>query len=231
MHPSPSEATQDTRRRLLEAALIIFADKGFDGTGIREIAERAKANSAMVQYHFGGKDGIYREALRFAFEQGPKWIELLPPPPEPGEPGARERALACFKNYILNHLKEFMECHCNGKYLPVEVERAAHTLWNRELQNPRPSVEAFLIQALQPFTHYLGACLRILRPDLDAESHFRMSMSIHAQIIWMHNHAGLTTLLRGRPYGPDDLDSLAEHFIQFSLRGLGIPEALTPQGA
>ncbi|HPS68371.1 MAG TPA: CerR family C-terminal domain-containing protein [Holophaga sp.] len=230
MH-APSDSSQDTRRRLLEAALVIFADKGFDGAGIREIAERAKANSAMVQYHFGGKDGIYREALRFAFEQGPKWIDLLPPPPGSEGPGAREKALACFRDYLSNHLKEFMECHCTGKFMPPEVERAAHILWNRELQHPRPSMEDFLVQSLQPFTHYLGACLRILRPDLDAESHFRMSMSIHAQIIWMHNHAGLTALLRGRPYGPEDLDSLAEHFIQFSLRGLGIPEALTPQGA
>ena len=58
-----------------------------------------------------------------------------------------------------------------------------------------------------------------------------MDMSIHAQLIWMHNHRELTRLLRGTAYGLEDLDSLTEHFIQFSLRGLGVPEALTPQGA
>ena len=231
MHPIQSDSTQDMRRRLLEAALVVFADKGFDGAGIRDIAERAKANSAMVQYHFGGKEGLYLEALRFAFEQGPKWIHLLPLPPEPGEADARPKALLRFRNYVSSFLQEFMECHCSGKYLPVEVDRAAHILWNREMQYPRPSIETFIVQSILPFTNYLNACLQILRPDLDPESLFRMGMSIHGQLIWMHNHAELTRLLRGTAYGLEDLDSLADHFIQFSLRGLGVPEALTPQGA
>ena len=131
MKPPVSDSTQDTRRRLLEAALVVFADKGFSGAGIREIAERAKANSAMVQYHFGGKEGIYIEALRYAFEQGPKWIHLLPPPPNPGEDDARAKALARFKDYIHNFLRDFMECHCGVTFLSAEVDQAAHILWSR----------------------------------------------------------------------------------------------------
>lgn len=231
MTHAPSESSQDTRRRLLEAALIVFAEKGFDGAGIREIAERAKANSAMVQYHFKGKEGIYLEALRFAFEQGPKWIHDLEPLPPADESEPRPKTIQRLHEYIRTFLREFMECHCTGKYLPAEVDRAAHILWNRETQFPRPSIEAFLTDSIMPFTVYLNTCIQRLRPDLDAESLFRMGMSIHAQMIWMHNHAELTRLLRGKGYGIEDLDSLAEHFVQFSLRGLGIPEALIPQGA
>ncbi|HWQ09635.1 MAG TPA: CerR family C-terminal domain-containing protein [Holophaga sp.] len=230
MHTS-SDFPQDTRRRLLESALVIFADKGFDGAGIRDIAERAKANSAMVQYHFGGKEGIYLEALRFAFEQGPQWIDQLPPVPAPGEADARARAIACVKDYLYSFLHDFMECHGTGKYLPTEVERSAHILWNREMQYPRPSTEAFIIWSISPFSNYLNACLRILRPDLDEEGILRMAMSIHAQTLWMHNHVELIRLIRGKAYDLADLDSLVDHFAQFSLRGLGIPEAMTPQGA
>lgn len=226
-----SDSTLDTRRRLLEAALVVFADKGFSGAGIREIAERAKANSAMVQYHFGSKEGIYLEALRYAFEQGPKWIHVLPPPPDPGETDARAKALARFRDYIRNFLRDFMECHCGVTFLSAEVDQAAHILWSREMQFPQPSLEDFIVQSLKPFTDYLDGCLRILRPDLDPERLFRMGMSIHAQLIWMHNHAQINRLLRGKAYGLEDLDSLAEHFIEFSLRGLGVPEAPMPQGA
>jgi TetR/AcrR family transcriptional regulator, regulator of cefoperazone and chloramphenicol sensitivity len=221
----------DTPRRLLEAALVVFAEKGFDGAGIRDIAERAKANSAMVQYYFKGKEGLYREALRYAFEQGPKWIHLLPSPPEPGEPEAMRKALECFRGYIHSFLREFMECHGTGKYLPVEVDRAANILWNREMQFPRPSIEAFILESIRPFVDYLNACLVILRPDLDPESLFRMGISIQAQVVWMHNHADLTRLLRGKAYVQEDIDPLAEHFVQFSLRGLGVPETLAPEGA
>ena len=231
MHASPSDSSQDTRRRLLEAALVIFADKGFNGTGIRDIAERARANSAMVQYHFGGKEGIYLEALRFAFEQGPKWIHLLPPPPSLDEADARPKAFACFRTYIRTFLRDFMECHGTGKYLPAEVDRAAHILWNREMQFPRPNTEAFILQSIKPFSDYLHACICALRPDLDKEEAFRMDMSIHAQMIWMHNHAELTRLIRGKAYGLEDLDSLTDHFTRFSLRGLGVPDALPLQGA
>ncbi len=231
MNHVPSESAADTRRRLLEAALIVFAERGFDGAGIRDIAERAKANSAMVQYHFGGKEGLYREALRYAFEQGPKWIHHLLPPPEPGEADARNKAVARFKDYIRSFLQEWMECHCTGKYMSVEVDKAAHVLWNREMQYPRPSIESFILESIHPFTTYLNGCLRVLRPDLDAEGIFRMGMSIHAQLLWMHNHAELTRLLRGQAYGMEDLDALAAHFTEFSLRGLDLPEAISPQGA
>jgi TetR/AcrR family transcriptional regulator, regulator of cefoperazone and chloramphenicol sensitivity len=231
MKQTVTDSTQDTRRRLLEAALIVFADKGFDGAGIRDIAERAKANSAMVQYHFKGKEGLYLEALRYAFEQGPKWIHQLPLLPLPGDLGARATALVRFRDYLHNFLRDFMECFGTGKFLPIEVDQAAHVLWSREMQFPRPNVESFIKESIQPFIGYLNACLQIIRPDLDPEALFRMSMSIHGQLLWMHNHRELTRLLRGQSYSLDDLDSLTDHFVLFSLRGLGVPEAMTPQGA
>ena len=58
---------QDTRTRLLESAILHFAAKGFDGAGIREISKSARANSALVAYHFCGKEGLYLEALKAIF--------------------------------------------------------------------------------------------------------------------------------------------------------------------
>ncbi len=52
-----------TRDQLLEAATFLFAKQGFSGTSVKKIAERAKANISLVSYHFGGKEGIYRECL------------------------------------------------------------------------------------------------------------------------------------------------------------------------
>jgi AcrR family transcriptional regulator len=55
-----------TRQALIAAALAVFAEKGFTAGSIRDITRRAKANGAAVNYHFGGKDGLYREVLRNA---------------------------------------------------------------------------------------------------------------------------------------------------------------------
>jgi AcrR family transcriptional regulator len=59
----PSELTRDA---LIDAATAIFADKGFEGGSVRLITEKAKANQAAINYHFGGKEGLYREVLRRA---------------------------------------------------------------------------------------------------------------------------------------------------------------------
>jgi AcrR family transcriptional regulator len=59
----PSELTRDA---LVESATAIFAENGFEGGSVRLITERAKANQAAVSYHFGSKEGLYREVLRRA---------------------------------------------------------------------------------------------------------------------------------------------------------------------
>jgi AcrR family transcriptional regulator len=48
--------------QIMETAEILFAEKGFNGTSIRDIAEKANVNLAMVSYYFGSKDKLL-EAL------------------------------------------------------------------------------------------------------------------------------------------------------------------------
>ncbi len=60
----PSEVT---RERILKAAERLFAARGYEGTSIRAIVTKARVNQAAVNYHFTGKDGLYREVLHAAF--------------------------------------------------------------------------------------------------------------------------------------------------------------------
>ena len=53
-----------TRDRILEVARDLFAQRGYNGTSVREIAIAAEANLAAVGYHFGSKDALYAEILR-----------------------------------------------------------------------------------------------------------------------------------------------------------------------
>ena len=50
----------EARNRLLEAALALFAEKGFTKTSTREIALAAQVNIASISYYFGDKAGLYR---------------------------------------------------------------------------------------------------------------------------------------------------------------------------
>ncbi|MCP3800293.1 TetR/AcrR family transcriptional regulator [Allokutzneria sp. A3M-2-11 16] len=62
--PTPDERRQDadrSRRLLLSAAFDEFAAKGFAGARVHEIAARAGVNKQLINYYFGGKEGLYRE--------------------------------------------------------------------------------------------------------------------------------------------------------------------------
>jgi AcrR family transcriptional regulator len=50
---------QRTRDRLMEEALRLFATKGHDAVGTRELAAAAGTNIASIAFHFGGKDRLY----------------------------------------------------------------------------------------------------------------------------------------------------------------------------
>jgi AcrR family transcriptional regulator len=50
---------KERRQQLLDVARALFAEKGFDGASIEEIAHRANVSKPVVYEHFGGKEGIY----------------------------------------------------------------------------------------------------------------------------------------------------------------------------
>lgn len=58
---------EGTRRDILEIALEEFALNGLSGARIDEIAARTRASKRMIYYYFGGKDGLYLNALENAY--------------------------------------------------------------------------------------------------------------------------------------------------------------------
>jgi len=60
LEPPPPDSP---RGRIIEAARTLFAAHGFDGTSIRNIAETAEVNLAMVHYYFGAKKELYQRVI------------------------------------------------------------------------------------------------------------------------------------------------------------------------
>ena len=49
----------ERREQLIAVARALFADRGFEGTSVEEIAAQAEVSKPMVYEHFGGKEGLY----------------------------------------------------------------------------------------------------------------------------------------------------------------------------
>ena len=60
--------SDDTRAAIMEAGTYLFGTKGFGETGIRDIAQRADVNPALISYHFGGKEGLFEKIFAEAIE-------------------------------------------------------------------------------------------------------------------------------------------------------------------
>jgi len=58
----------DSRTRLVEAAAELFIQKGFRNVSIREIADAAGTNSALISYYFGDKEGLFRQIYKETVE-------------------------------------------------------------------------------------------------------------------------------------------------------------------
>lgn len=57
-----AEQRQETRERIVEAAVECFSERGFRGASTREIAGRAETNQGLITYHFRSKDDLWKAA-------------------------------------------------------------------------------------------------------------------------------------------------------------------------
>ncbi|MES2801253.1 MAG: TetR family transcriptional regulator [Bdellovibrionota bacterium] len=55
---------QDAKKCILQAAAKLFSRCGLDKTSTRDISKDSHANISLISYHFGGKEGLYREVIR-----------------------------------------------------------------------------------------------------------------------------------------------------------------------
>ena len=60
---------ENSKTRILEAATALFAQKGFDGTSIREICKKANVNLCMISYYWGGKQELYQGIIENLIEK------------------------------------------------------------------------------------------------------------------------------------------------------------------
>jgi AcrR family transcriptional regulator len=73
----PRADVGDTRGAVLEAARARFAEHGYDGTRLRDVAADADVDVALVSYFFGSKDGLFSAAMALTFNPAQLVEDLL----------------------------------------------------------------------------------------------------------------------------------------------------------
>lgn len=198
-----------TRERIAEAAGEIFAERGFDGTTVRDICQRAGANIAAVNYYFGDKQRLYIEAVvrahRWRMEQAPlpEWTDATP----------AETKLADFITTFIRRVRSGPEDTWHTK------------LVMREMAHPTAACAELVQSSIRPQFEILLAILRELLPsDASAERLRLTGFSIVGQCLFYHfADPVIRNLLTSKEYSELDIEKLAHHILDFSLSSIGRP--------
>jgi AcrR family transcriptional regulator len=209
--PEPVDAS-DARQRLLETAQAVFADRGFDGAKVRDICKGAAVNIAGINYHFGGKEELYIEAVKHAHTCAAR-MESFPVPP-PGTPP-------------IEKLKGFIREMVSRMHTPTSP--AAMKLMMREMADPGKAADIVVKEFIQPVAFALRDILRELLPDTDERKLLATGFSIIGQILFYRQNRPVSELIFGKEaVDALDVNFVTDHIICFTLAALGLAQPAEP---
>jgi TetR/AcrR family transcriptional regulator, regulator of cefoperazone and chloramphenicol sensitivity len=147
-----SRPSEYTRNSILKAAVALFAERGYDGTSIRAIVSKARVNQAAINYHFKGKEGLYLEVLKVAFEGYLRFDNF---DPERLKDMPREEAL---RSFVYQQLRPLLARDQMSRYIRIFA-------W----ENVRPSkvLTNFVKTGAMPF---LASATELVRRFLPART-------------------------------------------------------------
>lgn len=206
--PTAAGHHAQTRLQLLEAAGEVFAEVGFREATVREICRRAGANIAAINYHFGDKETLYLEVLRYAQKCAYETHPLVP--------GVRADAPADEKlrAYIHSFLRRIFD----------KDRTAWHgRLMSREMIEPTKALDLLVNERMQPLAATLWLIVAELLHCPPQDERVRLcASSVVSQCVFYHHCRPVLERLHSSLIPKDDagLERLAEHITQFSLAAI-----------
>ncbi|TCL62293.1 TetR family transcriptional regulator [Hydrogenispora ethanolica] len=134
------EKEKDARTKLIEAAVRLFAQKGYAAVTFKDLAEASGVNSALINYHFGGKEGLYAAMVESQFS---KFAESIVNPQLAAlEPAQRIRQI----------IRNLSRLHQSNPYI--------RRLLGSELVNPTPCFETLIKERAVKFSRQVVATIQ-----------------------------------------------------------------------
>lgn len=208
----PGRIRERNRQRLLEAAEIEFAERGFDGATTAAIAARAGLPKANLHYYFPTKEAVYRELIGGILE---RWLAALDPIAESDDPAP---SLA---RYIRRKMDQAREHPHASRVFAQEVIRGA------------PVIGDFLAGDLRDWVEMRGRVLaawaRQGRMDPIDPAHFFFAVWAATQT-YADFAVQIDAVLGGEQRREASFEQAKEQLVRIFLKGCGIalPEAGAP---
>ncbi len=204
------ESGAATRDRLLDAAERLFAARGFRAVSVRAITSRAGCNVASVNYHFGGKENLYREMFRrrLVTLREQRISSLRRAMTEAGGGASLELTLRAFTS-------AFLEPH-----LGQSGGRRLMRLFSRELLDPHLKAGTLRREMVEPVRRAVTEAIQSVCPGLNTRSARRCVHSLVAQlvhVVHMRNAPGILGVAGRTDFS---FPAVVTHIVRFSAAGI-----------
>jgi AcrR family transcriptional regulator len=206
-------ARRDTKDRLVAAATALFAERGFHGTTVRDIADRAGANVAAGNYHYGSKKALYLEVLRGQFAAVRALLAVRGASPQPAELAGLDRP--ALVRILRTRVKVMLD-------MLIGPPPGVHgTLMQREMVDPSEALPVIVAEFMRPMFDEMEAIVAQLAPELDRRSVERCVYSIVGQgLFYRTTMPALLEMFDVSQYPRGLAAELTDHITDFSLGGL-----------
>ena len=201
----------DTRNRLLLAAAEVFAEQGFRHTRISDICQRAQANIAAVNYHFGDKENLYLAVVQMLDEES-----------KADAPYMRIDPNASPEEKLHTFIREFL-----GVLLRSGPSTWLGKLMAREMIEPTAALDYMIKNVIPPVDGVArGIVGEVLSVPPAAPVVQLCVSSILSQCMIYFDTKEIALRMRpelinpDRSYEPATIAFLAGHITQFSLHGM-----------
>ena len=200
-----AEQDLETRARLLNAAARLFAERGFARVTVRDICLGARANVAAINYHFGGKQGLYTAVMESAIATMQATTDAAR---AAGEGRSAEERLRAYVRVFVQRL------------MGLGRDTRIHQLMMREIADPSPALDMVAERVLKPRMEYLyGTIGELMGLPADDPRVVRCALSVQSQfhaLVWSEVLPAATA---PPAEGARALEAVADHIARFSVSG------------
>jgi TetR/AcrR family transcriptional regulator len=152
------EVPSGSREPILESATQVFMEYGFSGARVDEIARRADANKAMIYYHFGSKQALYKAVLLRLFGDVLDEIQRLKSTDDPAD-----QKLRALYTLVVHHFEKkkalphviLREILAGGTGMDAEASRTLGTILGFVSQTLQDGVSKGLFRPVHPLLFHL----------------------------------------------------------------------------
>ena len=204
----------ETKLAIILAAGELFAEHGLEGTSIRPIAQKAGVNIAAINYHFGSKENLYTEVLKYALlhnqSEKKEFFEASKYITKPEE--------------IAQFLCKFIKSRFVSFFSPEKPPWFTRLIL-QSFSVPTSSLREIIENYFVPEIKALTDIIRRSDPHMTEQKAQIWSFSIQGQMAFYGLcKIPILMLLNKEEYDLEFIEAVAEHVAHTTITSLGLPQ-------